>query len=242
MSRSKRSPGRTTVSTRAPALRAFSWCRRQLVSPYSNASREGGRTYSAFVPVPASSGAIRTTAHFRGIPVPARSTAPAPARFRPRIAAGGVGSDPGVGSIARRSSASRSGRSAETMRSASASRFAASRAASSRAWLSPMGRGSSSAAAPWSRARARASGSGAHDEDVRAGLDRGAKGMYEQPAHEVGPRVRLEDRSESAFPVGERTDGDDDPGRAFHDAGGRGVLRSGGGSGRAGERGSSPRS
>ena len=97
----------------------------------------GGPDVERVRPGPPSSGAMRTTAP-----------------------AGALGAAGDGGSIARRSAASRSGRSAETTRSAVAPRVAASRAASSSAWLSSTGRGSSSPVAPRSRARARAAGSG----------------------------------------------------------------------------------
>ena len=114
------------------------------------------------MPTPASSGAIRTSAPPATAPEPFRSMSPPPAGFGAGAGGSGgqTGSGTGDGSIARRSAASRSGRSAETTRSAPAPRLAASRAASSSARLSSTGRGSSSPVAPRSRARARAFGSG----------------------------------------------------------------------------------
>ena len=168
----------------------------------------------------ASHPALSAPLHPSGAPFPSRPpelrairrrppTGPIPSPRRAASAAGG-------GSIARRSDASMAGRSAETTSIASPPLRRTSRAARASAWLSPVGRGSSSPAAPQSPARARARGSGLTTRTGNPAAAAVFQGVHEHPPHERGSIASAENRCETPLSVGQRTDGNDDPARSIH--------------------------
>ena len=56
----------------------------------------------------------------------------------------------------------------------------------------------------------------AHHEDGRPGRGGRFQGVHEHPPHERGSLASAESGREAPLPVGQRTDGDDDPARSLH--------------------------